>query len=305
MSATPTINAESPTREAVLPDPLDLDRFLFELGDSLINTTTPAWAECYANIPVDPYIKEGYRHKQTAWFRVKHVAASPNRGIDQHLRTINDMSGMDSRLSASLLSGSEPSWVDAQYLVWDLPQYALQQSLQYNPVHGDIARKYGSITPEFRRSKDVRSIVINYASRFRIHDAIILLQFQRVDCLVSREGRPAVEGWHQDGNRHVGILLVDRVNVKPDSGVSQFALDEQGKCGTELLFNAVLKAGQLVYWNDKKLWHYGTPIFINDHMSNSGRGYRDIVIMSAKTPPQNLPLGPVPVEFRFWDAPSS
>jgi hypothetical protein len=283
-----------------LPLPYALDRFLFELSDSLIDTTAPAWTECFAQIPVDPYIKEGYRYKRTAWFRVKHVAAPAEAAIDAHLRVINEMSEMDEDVAARYLSSSTPSWTQDAYDIWDLPQYALQQSLKYNPVHGDMARRYPSVTPEFRSSKDVRSILINYASRFHVHDAIILLQFQRVDCLAERRGLPAIEGWHQDGNRHVGLLLVNRHNVRPESGVSQFARDVNGKCGTDLLFNQVLQPGELVYWNDKKLWHYGTPIDVNDPALDGGRGTRDIVIMSAKTPPQNLPLGPVPVEFRTW-----
>ena len=51
--------------------------------------------------------------------------------------------------------------------------------------------------------------------------------------------------------------------------------------------------GTIIYWNDKRVWHYGTDIKVADVNANGGRGTRDIIIMSAKTPPANMPMGPV------------
>ena len=106
-------------------------------------------------------------------------------------------------------------------------------------------------------------------------------------------GHPTIEGFHQDGNRHVGMLVVNRNNITSDSGVSQYVMDNNGKKTDELIFDEVISPGKLIYWNDKRVWHYGSELKVADPNINGGRGIRDIIIMSAKTPPANMPIGPV------------
>ena len=118
-----------------------------------------------------------------------------------------------------------------------------------------------------------------------------------MDCLTSRIGLPTVEGFHQDGNRHVGMLVVNRNNITDDSGVSQYAMADNGKKSDDLIFDEVIPPGKLIYWNDKRVWHYGSELKVADPMRNGGRGVRDIIIMSAKTPPANMPMGPIPRHF--------
>ena len=108
----------------------------------------------------------------------------------------------------------------------------------------------------------------------------------------------AVEGFHQDGNQHVAMLIVDRVNITNDCGVSQYKLDADGKMTDEMVFDAVVPPGQLIYWNDRRVWHYGTDIEIADPAANGGRGFRDIVILSAKEPPAHVPMAPIPDRFK-------
>jgi len=202
--------------------------------------------------------------------------------------------------SKQYLSTATPSWrsEETAYSCWNLPQYALQQSIQYNPVHGDMRREYSRISEHIINSVDLHKLLVHYADFFGWADAIVLVQFQRVDCLANRIGLPAVEGFHQDGNRHVGMLVVNRNNLTDDSGLSQYVMDDHGKKTEPLIFNSVIPAGQLIYWNDKRVWHYGTEIKPADANVNGGRGIRDIIILSAKTPPANMPIGPVPVQFR-------
>src|ERR1043165_7750443 len=163
-------------------------------------------------------------------------------------------------------------------IVAGLPQYALQQSIKYNPVHGDIRREYSRISNEITDSQDFHWLLEHYATFFGWSDAIVLVQFQRVDCLVGRPGQPAVEGFHQDGNRHVGMLVVNRSNITEDSGVSQYVMDDNGKKTDELVFDAVIPPGTLIYWNDKRVWHYGSDLKVADANRNGGRGVRDIII---------------------------
>jgi len=281
-----------------LPAELNLTDFLYEAIDTSAFINVKNWAQFFDAIPVDPYIPDGYRYKSIAWFRIKHIKAAAIDGIDDHIAAINKLSGMSDEESKRYLSSGKPHWVSEEtgYCCWNLPQYAMQQSIKYNPVHGDMRREYPRISSGITESADFHKLLIHYASFFGWSDAIVLVQFQRVDCFTSRTGLPAVEGFHQDGNRHVGMLVVNRNNITDDSGVSQYVMDDSGKKTDELIFNSVIPPGQLIYWNDKRVWHYGTKIEVADGNVNNGRGVRDIILLSAKTPPGNMPMGPVPIK---------
>lgn len=284
------------------PVELDLSTFLYERIDASRFIDVGGWSRFFDQIPVDPYIKDGYRYKSIAWFRVRHSKAAAIAEIDEHIAAVNALSGMTDAQSGQYLSTAPPAWRSAEsgYCCWNLPQYALQQSIKYNPVHGNMRREYPRINENITDSSDFHQLLDAYASFFGWSDAIVLVQFQRVDCFAGRIGLPAVEGFHQDGNRHVGMLVVNRDNITPDSGVSQYVLDDNGKKTDRLIFNEVIPAGQLIFWNDKRVWHYGTELKVAEPAVNGGRGIRDIVILSAKTPPANMPMGPVPDPFRSW-----
>lgn len=285
-------NSASPDAK---PVERDLSDFLYQAFDAASFADVSSWAAFYDKIPVDPYVKEGYRYKAIAWVRIKHKQAEANAGIDEHIAAVNKLSGMSEEESSRYLSTASPTWISEEtgYCVWQLPQYAMQQSIKYNPVHGDMRREYPAISKDITESEDFHRLLIHYASFFGWSDAVVLVQFQRVDCLAGRVGLPAVEGFHQDGNRHVAMLVVDRNNLTNDSGVSQYVMDDNGRKTDEMVFDAVIPAGQLIYWNDKRVWHYGTELKVADVDKNGGRGTRDIIIMSAKTPPANMPMGPV------------
>jgi hypothetical protein len=278
------------------PRPIVLSEFLYEIVDASSMIDVKALAPSYASIPVDPYVAEGYRYKALAWLRVKHRLGAVNAAIDDHIARANELSGMP----RGFTSDTPPSWTSDEtgYECWKLPQYSLAQSKAYNLVHGDLRREYPPIDSTLLDGPELRRLVFDYASRFQWNDAIVLVQFQRVECLPGRNGRVAVEGFHQDGNQHVAMLIVDRDNITADSGVSQYKLDAGGKITDEIVFDAVVPPGQLIYWNDKRVWHYGTDIEIADPAANGGRGFRDIVILSAKEPPAHVPMAAIPDRFK-------
>ena len=284
------------------PRPRELSDFLFEEVDVSSKIDTKAWASFYDSIPVDPYVADGYRYKALAWLRVKHRLGTVNAAIDGHIARANELSGMSPARSRALLSDSPPTWTsdDTGYVCWKLPQYSLAQSKSYNPVHGDLRREYPPIDPRLLDGPDLRRLVVDYASRFGWDDAIVLVQFQRVDCLARRRGRAAIEGFHQDGNRHVAMLVVNRVNITGDSGVSQYKMDAEGTMTDEMVFDGVIPPGHVIYWNDRRVWHYGTDLEVADETANGGRGFRDVVILSAKEPPAHVPMAPIPELFRDW-----
>lgn len=289
-----SLTARTTAQPDVPPIALNLDNFLYEQIDASSFIDVKSWVPYFDAIPVDPYIREGYRYKSIGWFRMKHKCADAIAGIDEHIAAVNRLSDMSDEESSQYLSTAPPAWESPSgYTCWNLPQYTMQQSIKYNPVHGDMRREYSRINSAITDSEDFHRLLEHYATFFGWSDAIVLVQFQRVDCLAGRTGQPAVEGFHQDGNRHVGMLVVNRNNITEDSGVSQYVMDDGGRKGEDLIFDAVIPAGQLIYWNDKRVWHYGTELKLANASVNSGRGVRDIIILSAKTPPANMPMGPV------------
>jgi len=294
-AADPGFPANTLVQPGHPPAELDLSTFLYKAIDVSQWVDLKSWSQFFDEIPVDPYIKDGYRYKSIAWFRIKHKKAAAIDAIDEHIAAVNKLSGMTDEESRQYLSTAKAAWESTEtgYCCWNLPQYALQQSIKYNPVHGDMRREYPRINDNIVNSADFHKLLVQYAAFFGWGDAIVLVQFQRVDCYANRVGLPAVEGFHQDGNRHVGMLVVNRNNITDDSGVSQYVMDDNGKKTDELIFDSVIPAGQLIYWNDKRVWHYGTELKVADPRQNGGRGVRDIILFSAKIPPANMPMGPV------------
>ena len=41
-------------------------------------------------------------------------------------------------------------------------------------------------------------------------------------------------------------------------------MDDNGKRAHDLVFDSVIPAGQFIYWNDKRVWHYGTELKVAD-----------------------------------------
>ncbi|HEY1871289.1 MAG TPA: 2OG-Fe dioxygenase family protein [Chitinophagaceae bacterium] len=292
------IASKAVVKPGQLPTEKDLSNFIYESIDASSFVNVDAWAPFFNGISVDPYIKDGYRYKAIAWFRIKHKMAAAIKEIDERISAINKLDGISEEQSNQYTSHSNPTWQSQEtgYECWNLPQYAMQQSILYNPVHGDMRREYPRISKSIIHSENFHRLLIHYASFFGWSDAIVLVQFQRVDCFVNRKGQPTVEGFHQDGNRHVGMLIVNRNYITDVSGVSQYVMDDNGKKTDALIFDEVIPPGKLIYWNDKRVWHYGTDLKVEDANVNGGRGTRDIIIMSAKTPPANMPMGPVQIK---------
>src|SRR5262245_61659235 len=282
------------------PVPLALADFLFDIVDVSASIDTTKWAYFFGEIPVDPYVLEGYRYKAVAWLRVKHAHAPSNPAIDDLIARVNEASGMSPERSRTSQSGGPPTWVSREtgYACWKPRQSSLAQSKLYNPVHGDLRREYPPVPRGVLDGPDFQRLWAHYARKFGWNDAIVLVQFQRVDCRPNRIGRAAIEGFHQDGNPHVAMLIVNRVNISADSGKSQYKLDDHRQMTDELVLDAVIPPGHLIYWNDRRVWHYGTDLVVADVEANGGRGTRDVVILSAKEPPAHVPIAKVPERFR-------
>jgi hypothetical protein len=184
-------------------------------------------AALFAEIPADPYVREGFRHKA---------------------------------LSRMRIHGTDP-------VVG--PHEPLYQSAEYNPVHGGIERHYPELTPAMVTALADPLRMFQAAARLP-EDEEVLVQAQRITTgPAGTTGYPAVEGFHQDDVDVVGILLAGRASLT--GGMTLVSGNADGQA---LVFAGELRPGQLLVLDDRRVWHYTSPV----QDTPLARGHRDVVL---------------------------
>ncbi|PRP88668.1 hypothetical protein PROFUN_02764 [Planoprotostelium fungivorum] len=122
------------------------------------------WIEHFNQLPLDPYVKQGFRYKAISWHNIElKIHGFP------------------------------------EDKVITLEHRALQQSAAYNPAHGDLRRDYPPVPSSLLERPDFERLILDYARFFKIApEDTILFQLQRIDCLTDRPGRVAVEVMNRD-----------------------------------------------------------------------------------------------------------
>src|SRR3982751_3864293 len=87
------VTSERVVKPDKLPAEKDLSNFIYESFDASSFVNVDAWVPFFNKIPVDPYIKDGYRYKAIAWFRIKHKMAAAIKEIDERISAINKLGG--------------------------------------------------------------------------------------------------------------------------------------------------------------------------------------------------------------------
>ncbi len=156
------------------------------------------------------------------------------------------------------------------------PHQPHYQALEYNPLHGGIARWFEPIAPEVGDGSSMRTILAfcrslfgglapaTRAWRIEVH------QF-RIEAQPGVEGRPTPEGLHRDGVDYVLVLLVARRNIA--SGVTTIhALDGRALGSFTLTdpFDAALV-------DDRRVAHGVTPV---DAIDPAAPAYRDVLVVT-------------------------
>jgi histidine decarboxylase len=150
----------------------------------------------------------------------------------------------------------------------------LVQPTAFNPVHGDLVRQYAAIPTQLIESAPFRALLAAFAAQFDApRDDVILAQLQRITCCDAALGHPAIEGYHQDGNRYAAIVCVARENIA--GATTRLAHDKHGGASS-ICYERVLQPGDALFFRDDQVFHYTTPISVN-----GGRhGFRDVIILS-------------------------
>ena len=166
----------------------------------------------------------------------------------------------------------------AQGFIERRPHQPHYQELDYNPLHGGVARWFAPITDEvagghslvtileFCRALFGRLATKTTSWKIEVH------QF-RIEARPDHEGLPTPEGLHRDGVDFVLVLLVNRVNIASGT-TSIHALDgrELGRFTLTHPFDAALV-------DDSRVAHGVTPVNAIDPAQPA---YRDVLVVTFK-----------------------
>lgn len=153
-----------------------------------------------------------------------------------------------------------------------LPHQTFMQSGYVNRLLGNIQREYDEIEDSLIAHHAFRTLLDTYTAFFGTTAAMVLGVHQiRIRCAGDHTGEPAPEGIHQDGFDWIGIFCLARQGV--EGGLTQLFDDPH----QPPVFSKALRPGDAVFVNDRRTWHYTTPVA----PSGPGEGHRDVFVITA------------------------
>lgn len=153
-----------------------------------------------------------------------------------------------------------------------LPHEGFFQGENYNPIAGGIVRNY----PPMEDILVKKTIFGNFMSLIATTisapvNTVYTVHQVRVLASKKHAGLAVAEGIHQDGYDYVVLGCAGRTNLS--GSITELYLN---KAGGVKLFEQALTAGDVLFVDDKKLFHYTTPL---DYVGNE-ICYRDIFIVT-------------------------
>jgi hypothetical protein len=151
------------------------------------------------------------------------------------------------------------------------------QSLEYNPLHGDIERWFAPIVPAIGDGPSLRTIIEFCRSLFGAMAPgtpswrVELHQF-RIEARQGEHGRPTPEGAHRDGVDYVLVLLIRRHNIA-EGTTTIHALGDRFLLGSFTLtdpFDAALV-------DDARVYHGVTPV---EPLDPAQPAHRDVLVVT-------------------------
>jgi hypothetical protein len=152
------------------------------------------------------------------------------------------------------------------------------QTLDYNPIHGGVARWFAPVEDAVG-SGDSLTTILEYCRKLFGGLAPAVRQWRvevhqfRIEARAGEIGRPTPEGLHRDGVDYVLVLLVERRNVA--SGTTMIhALDGRvlGRFTLTDPFDAALV-------DDSRVCHGVTPV---EPIDPAHPAYRDVLVVTFK-----------------------
>jgi hypothetical protein len=158
------------------------------------------------------------------------------------------------------------------------PHQPHYQTLEYNPIHGGVARWFAPITSEIVDGATLQTVLTFCRRLFETLAGrapawrIEVHQF-RIEARGGEAGRPTPEGLHRDGVDYVLVLLVNRRNIASGT-TSIHAFD--GRTLGQFTLTDPLDAALV---DDSRVAHGVTPV---EAIDASQPAYRDVLVVTFK-----------------------
>lgn len=156
------------------------------------------------------------------------------------------------------------------------PHQPHYQTLQYNPLQGDIERWFEPVLPSVGKSSSLRAI-LGFSRDFfgglapEVPAWHIELHQFRIEARTGEPGEPTPEGVHRDGVDYVLVLLIDRHNIA--SGTTTIH-DGNGRELGQFTLTAPMDAALV---DDSRVFHGVTAVTALDAGQPS---YRDVLVVT-------------------------
>jgi hypothetical protein len=155
------------------------------------------------------------------------------------------------------------------------------QAIEYNPLHGGIARWFEPVAREIGDGATMRTILAFCRGLFgglapEINAWHIEVHQFRIEARAGESGKPTPEGLHRDGVDYVLVLLINRRNIR--SGVTDIhALD-----GRPLGHFTLIDPFDTAVVDDRRVAHGVTPVEPIDPVLPA---YRDVLVVTFAAEP--------------------
>ncbi|TDK24290.1 hypothetical protein E2F46_08315 [Luteimonas aestuarii] len=153
------------------------------------------------------------------------------------------------------------------------PHRAHWQSLDYNALHGGMARWFQPVVPEILAKPAWTALITalaGWCSALKGEQPWYVEAHQfRIDT-ADGIGRPTPEGAHRDGVDFVAVILVARVDIK---GGETRVFDADGPRGQRF---TLLEPWSMLFLDDQRVIHESTPI----QPAGDAPGHRDTLVLT-------------------------
>ncbi len=154
-------------------------------------------------------------------------------------------------------------------IIWS-KQTNFFQKKKNNKYVGGIKRKFAPMRIIIKR--EVEKIIFSFKEKNLISDDIKFFGAHaiRIVCNKDNLGYPVPEGYHHDGFDFVSVIAVNRSNILGGKSYLKSAFTKK------IVLAKSLKNNQALFFNDKKLLHYATPI----KLTKGKLGFRDMIVLT-------------------------
>ncbi len=144
------------------------------------------------------------------------------------------------------------------------------QNKKNNKYVGGVKRKFEPMNLKLKNN--VEKIIKEFIDKKLIDKKIRFFGAHaiRIICNKKNLGYPVPEGYHHDGFDFVSVIAVNRSNISGGKSYLKNATTRR------IIFSGNLKNNQALFFNDKKLLHYATPI----KLVKGKLGFRDMVVLT-------------------------